>query len=167
MLKLFLKYIALFLLLPTFIMSHAVYVSLCDIKADSLENQYTATIAFFTDDLQYALLNNGHTGDSLTTDNPALLTLGRDYVLRNLQLEIDGTAVELDYQAQKSRAGTARVFLVFSFHHRKAIHNISATHRSLFEIYEQQKNMIRVTLGGQRLNLLLSSETPSGIIELN
>lgn len=141
---------------------HPLHVSVTEIKFDAKDKELEITSRIFIDDLEEAIrkqlakptLDILNPGAGTTTDG-----LVSTYLANCFSIKIDGKAVKINYLAHEIE-GDAMVVYFFAPNVKK-VKTIEVHHSAITEVYEDQSNLIHVTVGGKTRSMRLMRATPS------
>jgi hypothetical protein len=144
---------------------HPLHVSVTEIKFDPKDKELEITIRIFLDDLEEAIrqerklptLDITNPGAGQTTDQ-----LVSTYLSTRLTTKVDNKAVGIKYLGHEID-GDAIVVYAYSPGVKK-IRSIGVYHSTITEVYEDQSNLVHITLGEKTRSLRLMRDTPSGNI---
>lgn len=128
---------------------HPFYVSMTDINYNGKDRELEISVRIFTDDFEKALRKNCNCKVDLLrpADKKAMDKLVNDYVLRHLQIRVNGQPQILEFNGYQQESES-----IWSFF---AIKNIAGVkkielHNSLLHDYrDQQINMLHIKANGK------------------
>ena len=143
------------LLLPLLapIAVHDYFVSICTIKHDPAEEQLQVVWRMTTHDVEHALSADVggkalHLGSEL--EIPKADSLLRDYLIRNLAIEIDGDPVKIEYLGRDVEMEDMYCYLqVTKIPHFKTI---TVHSMLLFDMFHEQENVVHLETSGGTLS---------------
>lgn len=141
---------------------HPLHVSVTDIAYDEKDKALEIMMRVFMDDLELTMRNR-HQKPALDILNPKELTLDQmmdDYLKEKLIIALDGKRQEINYLGHE-RDGEAFVFYV-EVSPVKKWKQIQVQNTIVTETYEDQSNLVHVTVRGKIRSLRLTKNNPSG-----
>ena len=129
---------------------HPLYISVTELAHNPKDKLLEVSCKMFTNDLESALekMSKTHVDLSAAKDKAATDRLIADYVTRHLRLKIDGKAVVMQFVgSEKENDGTWSYFQVNEV---SAVKRIDAVDELLYDSFNQQINIMHVTVGGVR-----------------
>src|SRR5579859_322282 len=129
---------------------HPLYISVTEMNHNSKDKILEVSCKIFTNDLEAALekMSGSHVDLSSAKDKAASDKLIGDYVVKHLRLKLDGKAAVLHFVgSEKENDGTWSYFQVNDV---PAVKRIDAVNELLYDSFNQQINIMHVTVGGQR-----------------
>lgn len=154
-------------LLPIFFISltifvHPLHISVTEITLDEKENELEIMMRVFTDDLEAAIRSEKNNPD-LSLVNPRNTTLDKiawDYLQTRFKITANGEQLNLKYLGYEKDEDVI-VFYV-QVQPAKKFETISITNSIITELYDDQSNLINVTVGETTRSLRLMRNNPSG-----
>lgn len=149
-----------FISLITFV--HPLHISVTEITLDEKENELEIMMRVFTDDLEAAIRNEKNNPD-LSLVNPPNTTLDKivwDYLQTRFKITANGEQLNLKYLGHEKDEDVI-VFYV-QVQPAKKFETISITNSIITELYDDQSNLINVTVGETTRSLRLMRNNPSG-----
>jgi hypothetical protein len=129
---------------------HPLYISVTEINHNAKDKILEVSCKIFTNDFEAVLEKIAKTKVDLSSpkDKAANDKLIAGYVARHLRLKVDGKEVELQFVgSEKEEDGTWSYFQVNDI---AAARKIEAVNDLLYDGFNQQINIMHVTVGGQR-----------------
>ena len=129
---------------------HPLYISVTEINHNAKDKILEVSCKIFTNDFETVLEKIAKTKVDLSSpkDKAANDKLIAAYVQRHLRLKVDGKEVELQFVgSEKEEDGTWSYFQVNDI---PAVRKIDAVNDLLYDGFNQQINIMHVTVGGQR-----------------
>ena len=144
---------------------HPLHVSVTEIKFDPKDKELEITVRIFLDDLEEAIrqdrklpsLDITNPGTGLTTDQ-----LVSTYLSTRLTTKVDNTTAAIKYLGHEID-GDAIVVYAYAPGVKK-LKSIEVYHSTITEVYEDQSNLVHITLGEKTRSLRLMRDTTSGSI---
>lgn len=124
---------------------HDFHVSITEIHWN--EGELQVTVRSFTDDLDWALEEQFGTNPRLGTEqeHPKAMLWMERYLNQSLLLEGDGKVLKGEYLGMESEYGICFCFLRFSLEAKPS--QLSVENRLLFELFDDQRNVIHYRIG--------------------
>ena len=139
-----------------FLLWHPLYVSVTEINHNAKDKTLEVSCKMFTNDFETTLEKSAHVKVDLSEPKDKKLAdkLISDYVSRHLQLKVDGRAVVLHYiGSEKEADGTWSYFQVNEV---PAVKKIDIMNNLLYDSFEQEINIMHVTVGGEKKSTRLN-----------
>ena len=144
---------------------HPLHVSVTEIKFDPKDKELEITVRIFLDDLEEAIrqdrklatLDITNPGTGLTTDQ-----LVSTYLSTRLTTKVDKKPAAIKYLGHEID-GDAIVVYAYAPGVKK-LKSIEVYHSTITEVYEDQSNLVHITLGEKTRSLRLMRDTTSGSI---
>ncbi|MFL9845703.1 DUF6702 family protein [Flavobacterium rhizosphaerae] len=160
-------YIALFILactLTSFVM-HKYYVSVFQLDYSPEKKRIEVIARVFVDDLEKALDShyNKKTYMDTSQEIPQATTYIKNYFSDNIKLKINGQAQKLKYITRELDDDTE--VLYFTVPAPEKVKTLWMENKILFELFNEQQNIIHTRVDDQKKSLLLTTGTPSGTVE--
>jgi hypothetical protein len=130
--------------------SHPLYITVTEINHNAKEKILEVSCKVFTNDLETVLekVAGARVDLSALKDKPASDKLISAYVEKHLRLKVDGKPVQLHFIGSENEAdGTWSYFQVNDV---PSVKKIDAGDDLLYDGFNQQINIMHVTVGGQR-----------------
>ncbi|HET9053154.1 MAG TPA: DUF6702 family protein [Cyclobacteriaceae bacterium] len=149
-------------LLSVLIFFHPLHISVTEMVWDEKEKELEIMLRIFTDDLELAIRNAKQDDrlNVLTASKTTIDALAWEYLQPRLALAVDGKGVPLKYLGHEA----AEDVLVFYIQVQpvKKIATIDITNAVLTEYYDDQANIVNVTVNTKTKSLRLVRNNPSG-----
>lgn len=144
---------------------HPLHVSVTEIKFDAKDKELEITVRIFLDDLEEAIrqerkqasLDITNPGTGLTVD-----LLVSNYLTTRLTAKVDNKVVVIKYLGHEIE-GDAIVVYAYAPNVKK-LKTIDVHHTTITEVYEDQSNLVHITVGDKTRSLRLMRDTPDGKI---
>lgn len=130
--------------------THPLYISVTEIKHNEKDKLLEVSCKIFTNDFEAVLEKMAKTKVDLSSakDKEAMGKLIDEYVEKHLRLRLDGRAAVLHFVGSENEAdGT---WCYFQVNDVVAVKKIDAVDELLYDGFNQQINIMHVTVGGQR-----------------
>jgi hypothetical protein len=144
------------------ILLHPLHISVTEITLDEKEKELEIMVRIFADDLERAIRNTKKDA-SISLLNASTTTTNKlawEYLQPRLKLNIDGAVQAVNYLGHEADEDV----LVFYIQAQpvKEFGTISITNTIITEFYEDQANLINVTVKDETKSLRLMRNNPSG-----
>ena len=163
----FSRLLLLFALLPvlTAATAHKFYVSVSKIEYSEKDRSLQMISTLFADDMENTL--KARYGDKVSLDPDKETELDQEllkkYILKKLTITVDGQERQLEYIGREYENDIVRVYVeVPEVEDPK---EVEVEAQWLFELFDEQQNIIHMKKGDTRRSLVLEPENPKG--ELN
>ena len=160
---------------------HPFYVSVSQIRFNSVVRTLEISLKIFTDDFELALeeASNQRLRLGSPREHPKADDFIRSYLKENFQIRINDTRIDLNYLGKEAEIDATWCYLESERlppapgpgpgrAEEKAVSlplrgEVTVTNRILLEVFENQTNIVHIEIGGEKRSLLLSrvSETDS------
>ncbi|MFZ0489191.1 MAG: DUF6702 family protein [Salegentibacter sp.] len=144
---------------------HKYYLSVTEIEYKSDQKDLQIISKVFADDFQ-KLLRKRYSDDirlSRSQEEGDVKAAIEDYLKKKLQISVDGKPLELHYLGKEYDAD--EVVMYIEVEGVEPFQKISVKNLLLTDMFDDQKNVVNVTVGDQVKNLLLSRDQPQGSLE--
>lgn len=144
---------------------HPLYISVTDIKHNPGDRILEVSCKIFTNDFESVLEKMSGTKVDLSAaaDRTAANRLIEQYVVKYLQLRVDGRPVVLHFVgSENERDGTWSYFQVNDI---VTVKKIEVTDALLYDSFKQQINILDVTVGGVRKSTRLDCPVANASFE--
>ena len=144
------------------ILVHPLHISVTEITLDEKEKEFEIVLRIFTDDLELAI-RHARNDAELNLLNPANTTtdkLAWEYLQTRFKLAADGKVQTVKYLGHE-KDGDVLVFYI-QVQPVKKFKTIDITNSIITEFYEDQANLINVTVKDEIRSLRLMRNNPSG-----
>ena len=134
---------------------HPLYIAVTEINHNAKDKILEVSCKVFTNDFETVLgkMAGAKVDLAAARDKAASDKLIADYVGRHLRLKVDGKAVQLHFVGSENEEdGTWSYFQVNDI---QTVKRIDAGNDLLYDGFNQQINIMHVTVGGQRQSLRL------------
>ena len=165
----FSRLLLLFALLPllTAASAHKFYVSVSKIEYSDKDQSLQMISTLFADDLENTL--KARYGDKVSLDPEKETELDqellRKYILKKLTITVDGQERELDYIGREYENDVVKIYVeVPDVVDPK---EVEVEAQWLFELFEEQQNIIHMKKGDTRRSLVLEPDNPKGVLNFD
>ncbi|MCI0751509.1 MAG: hypothetical protein L0Y35_06700 [Flammeovirgaceae bacterium] len=141
---------------------HPIHVSVTEIEFDEKDRRLEIMMRIFIDDLNDAIKNSKkiesldilEPGTGLTTDQ-----LVGEYVLKHFAIKVDNKLQKTSYLGSEKEDNALICYIEVS--NIKKMKTIEVTNDIITELYDDQSNLVHVTVRGKVKSLRLMKSTPS------
>ncbi|MEM9990589.1 MAG: DUF6702 family protein [Bacteroidota bacterium] len=125
---------------------HDFHFSKCEIEYQAKQQSLQISMQLFIDDLEVALKAQGHEALFLCSEKEAeeAETYLLDYLKANFQLKVNEQPTVYTYIGRDVSDDFAHVWCYFEVNDLEKLDNIQVKNSILTEIYEDQKNVVRI-----------------------
>jgi len=144
---------------------HPLHVSVTEIEYDEKEKELEIVMRMFTDDLETSIRADAHLPELDLLHPPSGHTteaLVKKYVMARLQITLDGKEQKLNFLGIEKDMDAVTAYIQVS--PVKRWKTITVVNSVIHETYDDQSNIVHVTLGGTARSLRLMRNNPSGTI---
>jgi hypothetical protein len=142
---------------------HPIHISVTEIEYDEREKELEITIRIFTDDLEAAIRAHRNDPELELLNLPGetrLDDLAKPYLLQQINIELDGKDQKLNYLGHE-QDGDTHVFFI-QVQPVKKWKTITVENRVIQEMYDDQSNIVHVTVREKTRSMRLMRNNPSG-----
>lgn len=150
------------LLISFFAAVHPLHISVTDITLDEKERELEIMVRVFADDLEQAIRTEKQNKNLsfVSAGSADIDKLAWEYMKPRFKLSIDGELLAVNYLGHEKDED---VFVFYiQVQPAKKFETISVTNTIITEFYEDQSNLVNVTLGENTKSLRLMRNNPSG-----
>jgi hypothetical protein len=144
---------------------HPLHVSVTEIEYDEQEKELEIVTRIFTDDLETAIRADAKLPELDLLNPPAGQTtdaLVKQYVLSRMRITLDGKVQRLNFIGIEKDDDAITAYIQVS--QVKRWKTITVLNNIIHETYDDQSNIVHVTLNGKVRSLRLMRNNPSGTI---
>lgn len=143
---------------------HPLHVSVTDMVYDEKERELEIIIRIFTDDLETAIRTqrNNPDLDLLAPANSTTDELVKDYVLQRFSVSLDGKKQVLKFLGTQVEDDALLCYI--QVHPVKKWKTMEVLNSIITEIYDDQSNLVHVTVGERVRSLRLIKNSPLGTL---
>lgn len=145
--------------------THKFYVGIYQVNYASDKKMLQITTRIFVDDLNSALekkfKKKFHLGEKNVGEDEVVLM--NKYIFENFRIAVNGKPEPLDYRSCEMENN-----VIVGYYRITDIANVktlACTNKVLFDFVTEQQNIIQTSVGGNKQNLLLTIDEPSGKLE--
>jgi hypothetical protein len=142
---------------------HPLHISVTEIEFDEKEKELEIVTRIFTDDLETAIRAQRQMPElDLLNPPPGFTTdqLVKDYLFQQLSITLDGKAQKLNFLGIEKDDEAVVCYVQIT--PVKKWKTITVTNRVLLEMFDDQSNLVHVTVQGKVRSLRLMRNNPSG-----
>ncbi len=147
--------------------AHKFYVSITKIEYVEEEQSLQIIEKLFVDDIEDVL--QARYSESISLDpekeTEADVEFLKRYVLQKLSIKVDGRSVDLNFLGREYENDIVKVYI--EAENISALKSIEVENRILFEMFEEQQNLIHVKKNKKRKSLILDRDNPKGVLNFN
>lgn len=157
--------IALVFSIVTASTAHKFYVSTT--KIEYVEQQQSVQIIskIFIDDLEEVLRKRYDESIVLDSKDESEQDFVKRYLLQKLQITINGIPATLEYIGKEYEIDVIKVY--FEINDIIELNTIEIENMVLFDLFEEQQNIIHLKTGESRRSLVLNKENPKGMLNFD
>lgn len=157
--------IALVFSIVTASTAHKFYVSTT--KIEYVEQQQSVQIIskIFIDDLEEVLRKRYDESIVLDSKDESEQDFVKRYLLQKLQITINGIPATLEYIGKEYEIDLIKVY--FEINDIIELNTIEIENMVLFDLFEEQQNIIHLKTGESRRSLVLNKENPKGMLNFD
>ncbi|MBX2964813.1 MAG: hypothetical protein KF845_01620 [Cyclobacteriaceae bacterium] len=144
---------------------HPIHISITEIEYDEREKELEIITRIFTDDLELAIRAHQNKPELDLLNLPAGTTLDelvKPYLLSQINISLDGKTQSLKYLGHE-HDDEAHTFFI-QVQPVKKWKTITIENRVIHETYNDQSNIVHVTVRGKTKSLRLMERNPSGTL---
>ena len=156
---------ALIMLLVTASTVHKFYVSTT--KIEYVEQQQSVQIIskLFIDDLEEVLRKRYDESIVLNANNESEEDFVKRYLLQKVQITINGIPATLEYIGKEYEVDVIKVY--FEINDIMEFNTIEIENMVLFDLFDEQQNIIHLKTADSRRSLILNKENPKGVLNFD
>jgi hypothetical protein len=131
------------------VMSHPFYISMTEINYNNKSKSVEVSVRIFTDDFEKTLRKNCNCKVDLLApqDKKAMEKLATNYVLKHLQIKVDGQLRNLEFAGyQQEQESTWNYFVIKNI---SLVKRLEITNTLLHDYSEAQINMLHIQANGK------------------
>lgn len=160
------RIISLFLLFAlTSFTVHKFYIAIYQVNFISEKKRIEITSRIFVDDLNAALEKRfkvkTHIGED-TESGDDILKMNQ-YLLEHFKIKVNGVPKSIVFISKEMENNV--VIGLYKISDISNIKSLSVENTSLMEVYSDQQNIIQTNFNGKKQSLLLTSDSPSGVLK--
>ncbi|MGY0393224.1 DUF6702 family protein [Bizionia sp. KMM 8389] len=160
------KYLTLLFVIPLFAytVAHKYYVSITQVEYVQEKESVQFVSRIFIDDLERLVRTRYDETITLTTDNEveaANYYIGK-YLSEKIQVVINGKPADLQYLGKEYENDL--VYCYLEIEGVKSIESFEITNQVLFDVFSDQKNIVRTQINGQNKSFMLIKQNDKGML---
>ncbi|WP_046743628.1 DUF6702 family protein [Kordia zhangzhouensis] len=159
--------ILLFLCIPlvAFVSAHKFYVSVTNIEYNKSAKTLQITTRIFIDDFQRLLQERYDLKEELTTEKKVkeVEQMMASYIGKKLKISVNGELKTHTFLGKKYEDDVTVCYLEIIG--VENVHSLEIENGILYEIEEDQQNLVHTKIGDQRKSLLLVKENDKGLLK--
>ncbi|WP_430409847.1 DUF6702 family protein [Kordia sp.] len=163
------KSLVLLFILPllSFVAAHKFYVSVTNIEHSNLDNSLQITTRIFIDDFQKVMQMRYDLKEELTTEKNAkeVEQLMEKYLKKKLKFWVNGAQKEFTFIGKRYEDDVTICYLEIA--NIQNVTSIEVENDILYELEEDQQNLVHVKVKNQRKSLLLVKENDKGLLNFS
>ncbi len=160
------KYLLLFLVFPFLVASapHKFYVSITKIEYVQEKQSIQIITKIFTDDIEKALKQQYKPSISIGTkkETEEDTEYLKSYILEHLKISVNGKPTNLKYIGQEYDLDMVNAYIEIT--NVKDLTTIKVEDKMLFDVFEDQQNIIHLKTPTTRRSLILEKDNPNGVL---
>lgn len=157
------------MLLPIFSFTsvHKYYVSVTQVEYIQERGELQLISRIFIDDLEKLLRERYDDSITLAGENESEMVDGylEKYLKQKIEVKINGEVKILEFLGKEYEDDIAICYLEIP--EIESIGSIQISNKVLFDIFEEQKNIIRMKINGKRKSFILIPENDKGLLNFN
>ena len=161
------KLLVLFVAIPllSFVTAHKFYVSVTNIEHSKTDNALQITTRIFIDDFQKVLEMRYDLKEELTTEKNTkeVAQLMAKYLKKKLKIWVNGELKTFNFIGKKYEDDVTVCYL--EVEGVAAVNSLEIENTILYELEEDQQNLVHVKIGDYRKSLLLVKENDKGLLK--
>ena len=144
---------------------HPFYVSVTEINHNTKDKILEISCKIFTNDFETTLEKFGHAKVDLSApkDKKALDKLITAYIVKHLQLKVNGQPVALQYIGNEKEAEATWAY--FQVNNVEAVKKVDVLNSLLYDSFDKEINIIHITVGGDRKSTRLNYPDAKTVFE--
>lgn len=138
---------------------HPLYVTVTQIDHNAKDKTLEISCKIFTNDFEGAIKKTLKTEIDLSSekDKPLAGKLINEYIARHLQIKVDGKPVVLQFVGSEKEKETEATWSYFQVNNVPSVNKLIITNTLLYESFDNEINLIHVTVSGNRKSTKLSN----------
>ncbi len=144
---------------------HPLYITVTEINQNAKDHTLEISCKIFTNDFETALEKSGIPKVDLSDakNKPAADKAIPAYIQKKLLIQVDGKPVQLEYVGFEKE--TDATWCYFQVNNITAVKKLELTNTILYDVFEQEINIIHVTLNGERKSTRLTNPDAHALFE--
>ncbi|MFK7749469.1 MAG: DUF6702 family protein [Kordia sp.] len=161
------KIILLCIAIPllAFTSAHKFYVSVMNIEHNTSEKTLQITTRIFIDDFQHVLNERYDLKEELTTEKETKVVEGmmQKYLTKKIKIWVNGGLRSFNFLGKKYEEDVAVCYLEIEA--VDIVNSLEIENRVLYEIEDDQQNLVHAKVNNTRKSLLLVKENDKGLLK--
>ena len=143
---------------------HPLYISICEIEHNSDTAALEITFKIFTDDLETAMEEQGLGKLRLGTDREAEDSDDyiRRYIEKNVTIQVDEKEMSLGFLGKEVEMDVTWCYVEVAG--ISSISSMTVSNTLMFELYEEQTNIVHITARKKKKSLMLNTANREGTV---
>ena len=148
-----------------FTTAHKFYVSVTNIEHNTKEKSLQITTRIFIDDFQRVLNERYDFKEELTTEKEPKVVeeMMQKYLAKKIKIWVNGELKSFNFLGKKYEDDVTVCYLEVKG--VENVHSLEVENDLLYEIEEDQQNLVHVKINNQRKSLLLVKENDKGLLK--
>ncbi len=161
------RFLLIFLLVPLFAFTtaHKFYVSVTNIEHSKADKALQITTRIFIDDFQRVLEERYELKEELTVEKNPKVVEGfmQKYLTKKIKIWVNGELKTINFLGKKYEDDVTVCYL--EIEGVKNVQSLKIENGLLYEIEEDQQNLVHVKINNSRKSLLLVKENDKGLLK--
>jgi len=157
--------VALIFSIVTAATAHKFYVSTTKIEYVEQQSSVQIISKIFIDDLEEVLRKRYDETIVLDSKDESEQDFVKRYLLQKLQITINGIPATLEYIGKEYEIDVIKVY--FEINDIVELSTIEIENMVLFDLFDEQQNIIHLKTGESRRSLVLNKENPKGVLNFD
>jgi uncharacterized protein DUF6702 len=134
------------------VLKHPLYVTVTEINHNAKDKTLEVSCKIFTNDFEGALEKTLNTKIDLAEpkDKAAADKLVNDYIVKHLQIKVDGKPVTLQFVGSEKEKETEATWTYFQVNNIPSAKKVDIFNNLLYESFNNEINLIHITVMGNR-----------------
>ena len=144
---------------------HPLFVTVTEINHNAKDKTLEISCKIFTNDLEGALKKSVRSSVDLGDPRNKKITEQyiRDYITRHLEIKVDDKPVALQFVGSEKE--TDATWSYFQVTQVESVHKLGVTNTLLYESFDNELNIMHVTVGGNRKSGRLNNPESTTVFE--
>ncbi len=146
---------------------HKFYVSITKVEYVEEQQSLQLITKIFIDDIEAALRERYGEDIHLASnkETEATTQLIERYVMQKMAVSVDGKELQLNYLGREYEVDVVKCYM--EVENLSSMDRIEITNEVLFDMFEDQQNIIHVKMEKERKSVVLDKDHPSGVLNFN
>ena len=163
------KFLIIIFIIPLFAFTsmHKYYISVTQINYVKEKESVQITSRLFIDDFENALKTNYDENILLAEKDEAKIidTYMQRYLQDKIKLRINNKAVTFNFIGKEYEGDIVRCYL--EVEHVKSIESFSITNSVLFDLQQDQQNIVKTNINSNNKSVILTYDNPNALLKFN